>query len=512
MASTKAFYSQVAASFMLAQHAGLETGALVANQAAAALIELERLPAVMRSAFDLEPRVAECARAVGLARRHWSVLGSGSSLATGQEIRIKFSELCYKSVSVDVLENKKHIDLSAEPLILAALHDLRSDLVSDAVKEVSIFAAHRALTVVICDRGGELYRNHTPHVVEVPPIGYGLGAVTTALVGHLFAYHTAVAMDGVAQRLRRLRKALLAGGGAARRRSFELADEARALYAELLAGGLDALWPAGSAGRLAATFQLLAAEVGAAAGLTSLILASDDGSERAADVDEWCRNQLSTAIADSTRSIDSIRHQAKTITVGTSRSGYSKTSVMGSALAELGVGIEDLPLSLHSALAAVDDMAAAIPSGIRYTLTRERAGGSEEVHLRVAQKIGLARDAESRFDRGAPIAGTKLTAARRRQPMVVQGVRDGARLLVFPILEGGKPVEVVLLHLELRPEINERQKLRFLEAFPQRAEQLVEHFGEILGRQVDLRELARLPTQSLLFSPPAMMGKDELPE
>ena len=54
-------------------------------------------------------------------------------------------------------------------------------------------------------------------------------------------------------------------------------------------------------------------------------------------------------------------HYYRSITVGTSRSGYSRTSVMGKALAELGVGIEDLPLALHAALSAVDDMLAAIP-------------------------------------------------------------------------------------------------------------------------------------------------------
>lgn len=503
VASTKAFYSQVAAAFMLAQHLGLAVGAVVPTQVAAALAELERLPAVMAAAFGLEPEVERCARAVGLARRHWSVLGSGASLATGEEIRIKLSELCYKSVSVDLLENKKHIDLSAEPLILAVLHDLRADLVSDAAKEVSIFAAHRAVTVVICDRDGDLYRGHTPHVVEVPPIGYGLGAVTTAIVGHLFAYHTAVAMDEVAQRLRRLRKALIRSPtGAA---GFELADEARALLADLMRGKVDALWPAGTAGRLAATLQVLASEPRTAAALGALIPA--DG-EAPADLDAWCRDQLSAAIADSTRSIDSIRHQAKTITVGTSRAGYSRTSVMGRALAELGVGVEDLPPSLHSALAAVDDLVAAIPSGIRYEVLPPSPQGP--LGLRAIRKIGLAGGARSRFDDVAPLTGTKATVVRRRQAMVVEGIRDGARLLVFPVLRRGRPVEVVLLHLTLAEAVGERRKLRFLEAFPQRAEQLTDHFEEILGRPVELRELARLDTESLLFAPPASIDREAL--
>ena len=35
-----------------------------------------------------------------------------------QELRIKLSELCYKSIACDITEDKKHIDLSSEPLIL----------------------------------------------------------------------------------------------------------------------------------------------------------------------------------------------------------------------------------------------------------------------------------------------------------------------------------------------------------------------------------------------------------
>ena len=33
--------------------------------------------------------------------------------AAADEIRIKLSELCYKSIATDYIEDKKHIDLSA---------------------------------------------------------------------------------------------------------------------------------------------------------------------------------------------------------------------------------------------------------------------------------------------------------------------------------------------------------------------------------------------------------------
>ena len=209
VASTKAFYSQVVACFLLAQHCGLVTGALVPAQVCATLAELERLPAVMRECFQREEEIRKIARTTATRRRHWSVLGSGTSRIAAQEIRIKMSELCYKTASVDYLEDKKHIDLSAEPLIVLPIFDLRDDLVEDVAKEIAIFSAHNAAAVVFCDRGGERYRELTADVVQVPSIGFSLGVVTSALIGHLFAYHTAMAIEETADRLRSLRRHLV---------------------------------------------------------------------------------------------------------------------------------------------------------------------------------------------------------------------------------------------------------------------------------------------------------------
>jgi glucosamine--fructose-6-phosphate aminotransferase (isomerizing) len=232
---------------------------------------------------------------------------------------------------------------------------------------------------------------------------------------------------------------------------------------------------------------------------------SDQG-DATDDADAWSLGHLSTAIVDATRPIDSIRHQAKTITVGTSRSGYSPASVLSRTLRDLGIAVEDLPRPLQPPLTAVDDLLADVPSAIRYTVQRGRG----ELRLQTARKIGLAAQASSRFDDSATLNGTKLACIRRRQPLVVRGIRDNARLLVFPILLGGRPTDVVLLHLKLRADASEQQRRRFLEAFPQRAEQLVEHFEELLGRPVAIRELARFETEELLFAAPAAMDSSKL--
>jgi hypothetical protein len=47
-----------------------------------------------------------------------AVVGNGPNKVAAEEVRIKLSELCYKSMACDSTEDKKHIDLSSEPLIL----------------------------------------------------------------------------------------------------------------------------------------------------------------------------------------------------------------------------------------------------------------------------------------------------------------------------------------------------------------------------------------------------------
>src|SRR5262249_57525550 len=83
------------------------------------------------------------------------VVGSGPYRLATAEIRIKLSELCYKSISTDAVEDKKHIDLSAEALVLVCVAGAPPNQVSDLIKEVEILAAHGNRPVVLCDEGTE---------------------------------------------------------------------------------------------------------------------------------------------------------------------------------------------------------------------------------------------------------------------------------------------------------------------------------------------------------------------
>src|SRR5439155_2546675 len=160
------------------------------------------------------------AAALALPRRHWALVGSGPLRHAADEIRIKLSELCYKSIAVDTIEDKKHIDLSSEPLILVCAAGLSGAAAADAVKEVAIFRAHHAAPIVVCDRGETRFSEYALATVEVPPASPHLALLLTALVGHLFGYECARPIDALGAPLRRAREATEAALAETRSASF----------------------------------------------------------------------------------------------------------------------------------------------------------------------------------------------------------------------------------------------------------------------------------------------------
>ena len=158
VASTKAFYAQVAAGTLLAcaitEAAGVGTAAPVTSCSPS----LRELPDAMRDgagrARARSPRPPAGSRR---PKRYWAVVGNGANKVAAEEVRIKLSELCYKSIACDVTEDKKHIDLSSEPLILVCAAGLVGSTADDVAKEIAIFRAHKATPIVIADDGETRY-------------------------------------------------------------------------------------------------------------------------------------------------------------------------------------------------------------------------------------------------------------------------------------------------------------------------------------------------------------------
>ena len=206
VASTKAFYAQVAAGMLLAcaitEAAGIDT----AGRRHELLTALRTLPDAMRTVLARREVVADAARRYAPTKRYWAVVGNGVNNVAAEEVRIKLSELCYKSIACDVTEDKKHIDLSSEPLILVCAAGLSGSTADDVAKEVAIFRAHKATPVVVADDGDVRYP--AAATIGVPPVDPAVAFVLSTMVGHLFGYEAALAIDASAVPLRAAREVI----------------------------------------------------------------------------------------------------------------------------------------------------------------------------------------------------------------------------------------------------------------------------------------------------------------
>ncbi|MCY3967171.1 MAG: glucosamine-6-phosphate synthase, partial [bacterium] len=268
-------------------------------------------------------QIAATVRRSGLGRTYWAVVGNGRNHVAAQEVRIKLSELCYKSISSDSTEDKKHIDLSSEPLILVCACGLSHSNATDVAKEVAIFRAHRAMPIVIT-HASQAHLYSPAEVITTPTTtSPELAFVLATMVGHLFGYESALAIDELAKPLRETRTII----------QDALDDTTHRLHPNLLSTLSSALEPLAQQflNRLhngnyngclqASTATDIASLYRYSTGITPLdVYQLERGIQGTPEtVLSQFLTSLGVAINELTRPIDAIRHQAKTVTVGISR-------------------------------------------------------------------------------------------------------------------------------------------------------------------------------------------------
>ena len=517
VASTKAFYSQVAAGFLLACSLGETLGGAAARSAPATrrseiLAALETLPDAMGEVLRARPGIAECAGRLAPSRRHWAVVGNGRNRLAAEELRIKLSELCYRSVSCDATENKKHVDLSAEPLILvcaSGLHDApgrRSEthggstlgaqsVLKDVVKEVEIYRAHRGAPVVLTDNPA--FEEVCNDVVLFPAVHPSMSFVLAAMAGHLFAYEAALAIDATAEPLRHGRAVILklleqpsegdfpAAAELLKRLAPELRIHSEAFESLLRSGQYDGHLPPSLAVKVSSLFKY------AMGVLPPSCYEMEFGRLGApADVLENLLVAVGEAAEELKRPIDAIRHQAKTVTVGISRSedALLEATLVGAAL-DAGAALERLSYECLSTLGGLSPAVAGVNGSTRYAISGDR--------IEVVDRSGAAASIPSRVDSDPVLRGTKLQVCRERRVMLTKGSRDGRTILLVPEVKGRVPVGLVLLHVELHDHLNAEVAEGVMRAYRDRYDRL---FNAVTETETDFdsQHLAAEPTFDLL--------------
>jgi glutamine---fructose-6-phosphate transaminase (isomerizing) len=451
VASTKAFYSQIAAGVLLAAAIAAEVGGEVPQDL---LQALRSLPTAMAEVLARRPAVAEAAHQLAPAKRYWAVVGNGVNRIAAAEVRIKLSELCYKSIASDSTEDKKHIDLSSEPLIVVCAAGLTGSTADDVAKEVAIYRAHKASPVVIATDGQSRFASAL-HVLPVPVTHPALAFVLSAMAGHLFGYEAALAIDGLARPLREARAAIeaivssptigpAANGGEAllRRLRPQLEPVARTYFDGLRTSRYDGQLEASTAVRLAALFRYVLGVVP----LDAYSLDEGKVGTPAVVIDDLT-SALTRAIEEMTRPVDAIKHQAKTVTVGISRSDETLLEVpLVREVIATGAHRDQLTYRTLRTLAEISPAVASVVGFTRYGI-EGRVDPEGSATIGVVDRGGIARDLPSRTERSPELRGTKHRVASEREVLVARGRRDGRPIVIVPETKDGEATGITLLHV-----------------------------------------------------------------
>ena len=457
VASTKAFYAQIAACFLLAAAIADAVGEQ-SPERNAVLQGLRALPAAMEQTFALRPDIARAAHENAPQRRYWAIVGNGANRIAAEEVRIKLSELCYKAIACDGTEDKKHIDLSSEPLILVCAAGLQGSTADDVAKEVAIYRAHKAAPIVIATQGEERF-SAALQVILVPEVHPRLAFVLSAMVGHLFGYEAALAIDAQARPLREARAAIDAavstgsdgdGETLLGRLRPALQPLAARYFDGLRSGVYDGHLEASSAVRLAGLWRFALGSIP----LEAYQLESGKVGTPGVVLEDL-NTALGVAIDELTRPIDAIKHQAKTVTVGISRSDETLMQVqLVKEVLATGAARDRLSYATLRTLAALEPLVDEVLGYTRYAIEGHvDAGGFDDAILVIVDRGGLGRDLPSRTAEYPELRGTKRLVAVERTVLVAKGRSDGRTVVIVPEIKDGEPTGLSLLHVRLHENL-----------------------------------------------------------
>ena len=475
VASTKAFYSQVVAGYLLA-FAMSEVISVNKNSDGKAILKaLNSLPEAMEELLDLREHISKLANQFAPPHRHWAIVGSGGNVIAAEEIRIKLSELCYKSIASDVIEDKKHIDLSSEPMILVCANGMTGSTIDDIAKEVAIFRAHKAAPIVITDSEPNKFPDALD-VISVPSTHPYLAFVLATMAGHLFGYEAACSIDNQAQPLRvahaviekltndRLtEQSILPNDEVFNYLREDIRKVSNFFFDELRNGRLNGHLEASTSVRLASLLRYSLGEIPldlyqiefGRVGTPSLV------------IDELAK-ALVLAIEELTRPVDAIKHQAKTVTVGISRSDENLLEVpLVKRVLEAGTSRDCISYETLKLLVSLDLAINEVTGHTRYRIS---GLDTDNPTLTIVDRDGVSVGIQSRVERDLELRGTKHRVATSKKVLLTKGLRDERTILLIPEVKDGETTGINLLHIALHENLGIQEIRKVLSGYHNRYE------------------------------------------
>jgi glucosamine--fructose-6-phosphate aminotransferase (isomerizing) len=207
---------------------------------------------------------------------------------------------------------------------------------------------------------------------------------------------------------------------------------------------------------------------------------------------------LTRAIEELTRPVDAIKHQAKTVTVGISRSDEGVLDrPLVQQLLTAGAPRERLGYRTLKVVADLDPAVLAVVGYTRYAIEGDPATNAT---ISIVDRGGLSRDVPSRVERNANLVGTKRRVAMDREVLVARGRSDGRTVMFVPEVKSGVCTGITLLHVQFHEHLPAGVMRGVLQGYDRRYDRLVDWVSETEGVFRDDR-LSELTVADLLISP-----------
>tara|TARA_B100002003_G_scaffold66316_1_gene61623 strand:- start:18 stop:3782 length:3765 start_codon:yes stop_codon:yes gene_type:complete len=477
VASTKAFYSQIVAGAILglyiADLKGSRNKAFVDQE----ITQLLELPKYMKKILSMKKEIKNSAERLSLSKTDWAAVGSGPNKASADEIRIKLSELCYKTIASDYVEDKKHIDLSSEPLIIVCAAGTKGTVIGDISKDTAIFHAHKATPVVIANEGENRFDPYAADIFHVPVVSQHLAPLVNTLVGHIWGYYAALAINDGSLFLYRFREEL-------QKMIDDHAEKGMDIYEvildksfrEKIAYFYSAFRKKKAENRLPSTLG-----IEAAADLP-LILKYLSGRLPVSDFEldfgqkGTARNMLNLlfksvgeSINHMARPVDAIKHQAKTVTVGTSRISEKVEGILFESLFAQNFSLSQSINRNIIVMKNLQSIIYQIKGSVLYRIKGLNLLGEPDVKttIEIIDKSGTSLNIPSRVEKDHQLKGTKRIIVQEGNVYIGKGRKDDRSIIIIPIISDSHAMPnmieyLLLLNISFKEQISLANKIKAL--------------------------------------------------
>jgi glutamine---fructose-6-phosphate transaminase (isomerizing) len=466
VASTKAFYAQITAGALLGLHLATITRARSADYITQELQSLAAIAGKMRTVLGMRDAIRESAFRLAVTRTYWATVGSGANKTSADEIRIKLSELCYKTISSDYVEDKKHIDLSAEPLIIVCAAGTRESVLGDIIKDTAIFHAHKATPVVITTQGENRFDLYAADVFKVPEIKEQFAPILNTLVGHIWGYYAALAINEGSLFMYQCRsqvQEILDDFTAQGHDEYEVLLEKK--FREHIAGFYNRFskkrrengFPAAMGLDNAANITLLLKYLSGRLPVSDFEIDFPAKGTPANMLSAFFEH-MNLAINNMARPVDAIKHQAKTVTVGTSRIRETFQGLVFDQLARHGIQISQITNKNVLVIKHLQEVIARVNGSLLYQITGLNLLGevTSDTRILVKEKTGALANETSRVETDSQLKGTKNIIVREGNVYIGKGRKDKKNILVIPVLSASPATPniieyIVSLNVDFKP-------------------------------------------------------------